>query len=888
MTDPTARLNSALEGRYRIEREIGEGGMATVYLAHDERHKRPVALKVLKPELAAVVGAERFLAEIETTANLQHPHILPLFDSGEADGFLFYVMPYIEGETLRERLDRERQLPVDEALGIATAVANALQVAHEAGVVHRDIKPGNILLSRGEPLVADFGIALAVGGASGTRLTETGLSIGTPYYMSPEQATGDQAVGPSSDTFALACVLYEMLVGEPPYPGSTAQAVLGKIIQGAPVSATAVRRSIPLNVDAAIRKALERIPADRFRSAKAFADALADPSFRYGASPAGVAADAAGWRRAVYGLAALSLVLALLSGWALTRSEPPRPTVHASIRLPEPLGGAWGTMALSPDGSLLVYEGPAEDGDASTQLWLRRGSALNASPIPGTKNASSPSISPNGREVAFLQFGTSTLMVTSLDGGVPRTLVESGVHWGGEWSPDGFIYFTTLGERGIARVPAQGGPVESLTTPTEGAQHLDPVMIEDHGVLLFWEPTPSEFLIRALDISSGDTVTLTSSGGTPKYLPTGHLAYVSITGELMVAPFDPGRMEMTGPAVPMVRNLLAGLTRPPSWAVSETGTVVYASGTASRRYQVRWVDRRGASTPVDPGWSFDPGSNNRGLALSPDGSRLAITILGETAEDIWIKELPDGPLLRLTSDSAQDVRPRWAGDDRITFISERDGPPAKAYVIPAGGTGRAELILEHDLDLWEAQLSADEGWILGRTGGTVNQVGGRDIIGAPLGGDAEPVPLIATDFDEKAIRLSPDGRWLAYESNRTGRNEVYVRPFPEVDTGLTAISVDGGVMPLWAPDGSAIYYVTSANQMVEARVTTEPSFRVTGREALFTIEPDLLIPQGEQYTLYDITPDGERFIMMGLMEAEDAEVILITNWFTEVEERVGR
>ena len=234
MTEPEERLRTALSERYRIEREIGAGGMATVYLAEDLKHHRKVALKVLKPELAAVVGAERFLAEIKTTANLQHPHILPLFDSGEADGFLFYVMPFVEGETLRDRIDREHQLPMDEAVRIATAVANALQAAHDKGVIHRDIKPANILLSGGEPLVADFGIALAVGAAGGGRLTETGLSLGTPHYMSPEQATGAQNIGPAADIYALGCVLYEMLVGEPPYTGSTAQVILGKIITGDP------------------------------------------------------------------------------------------------------------------------------------------------------------------------------------------------------------------------------------------------------------------------------------------------------------------------------------------------------------------------------------------------------------------------------------------------------------------------------------------------------------------------------------------------------------------------------------------------------------------------------------------------------------------------------
>ncbi len=250
MSDPVTRLNAALEGRYAIDRELGEGGMATVYLADDLKHERKVALKVLKPELAAIVGAERFLAEIKTTANLTHPHILPLFDSGEADGFLFYVMPHIEGESLRERIDREKQLPVDEAVKIATDLAEALDYAHRHKIIHRDIKPANILIHEGRPLIADFGIALAVGVAGGGRLTETGLSVGTPHYMSPEQATGDQAVGVATDIYALGAVLYEMLVGEPPYTGPTAQAVLGQIIAGETASATKQRASVPANVDA--------------------------------------------------------------------------------------------------------------------------------------------------------------------------------------------------------------------------------------------------------------------------------------------------------------------------------------------------------------------------------------------------------------------------------------------------------------------------------------------------------------------------------------------------------------------------------------------------------------------------------------------------------------
>jgi hypothetical protein len=419
---PIDRLNAALSGRYHIERELGEGGMATVYLADDLKHERKVALKVLKPELAAVVGADRFLAEIKTTANLQHPHILPLFDSGEADSFLFYVMPYVEGETLRERIDREKQLPVDEALGIATAVAAALHTAHEQGVVHRDIKPGNILMSRGQPLVADFGIALAVGAAGGGRLTETGLSLGTPYYMSPEQATGDQAVGPASDTFALACVLYEMLIGEPPYPGNTAQAVLGKIIQGEPVSATAVRKSIPANVDAAIRRALEKIPADRFTGAHDFASAIADSAFRHGES-VGARSGGALWNRLSTSLAVAATILAVALGWMATRPEPVPSTTRVSVRLAVGQDLSGGTnFDLSADGTMMVYHGPGATGGSSA-LWLRRWDELEATPIPNTEGAGPPAISPDGREVAFVLAGT--LRIVPLQGGVARAIGDN-------------------------------------------------------------------------------------------------------------------------------------------------------------------------------------------------------------------------------------------------------------------------------------------------------------------------------------------------------------------------------------------------------------------------------------------------------------------------------
>jgi serine/threonine-protein kinase len=297
--------------------------MATVYLAEDIRHKRRVALKVLKPELAAVLGAERFVQEITTTAALQHPHILPLFDSGTAGGFLFYVMPFIDGETLRAKLDRETQLGIDEAVKLTTAVADALDYAHRHGVIHRDIKPENILLHEGRPMVADFGIALAVSAAAGGRMTETGLSLGTPHYMSPEQATAEKEITARSDVYSLASVLYEMLTGSPPHVGASAQQIIMKIVTEEAAPVTRLRKSVPPNVAAAVARALEKLPADRFEGAKAFAEALGTESFRYtgiaGSAASGVAgAEPAGRRGliAVGSVAVLALVAAAWGWWS--------------------------------------------------------------------------------------------------------------------------------------------------------------------------------------------------------------------------------------------------------------------------------------------------------------------------------------------------------------------------------------------------------------------------------------------------------------------------------------------------------------------------------------------------------------------------------------------
>ncbi len=391
------RLRAALADRYRIERELGQGGMATVYLAHDLKHVRKVALKVLRPELAAVIGADRFLVEIKTTANLQHPHILALFDSGAVDGTVFYAMPFVEGETLRDRLTRETQLPIDDALRIATEVADALQYAHERGVIHRDIKPENILLQGGHALVADFGIALAASTTGGGRMTETGMSLGTPTYMSPEQAMGERAIDARADIYALACVLYEMLVGEAPFTGPTAQAIVARVLTGTAEAPATRRSTVPANVSAAVLTGLQKLPADRFATAAAFADAIKDRGYATASSQAssGSAGAASSWNRVAITGWTLAAAAVVAAGWTIVKRPAlaPKPVWRITIDLPDSVQLAPGEgprLAISPDGSRIAVAGtiPHPSGISrkeSRVIWLRRRDQLDLTRVAGRK-----------------------------------------------------------------------------------------------------------------------------------------------------------------------------------------------------------------------------------------------------------------------------------------------------------------------------------------------------------------------------------------------------------------------------------------------------------------------------------------------------------------------
>jgi Tol biopolymer transport system component len=898
--DSLDRLRSALADRYRIERELGAGGMATVYLAADLKHHRQVAIKVLRPELAAVLGAERFVQEITTTAQLQHPHILPLFDSGQADGFLYYVMPYVEGETLRTKLDREKQLGVEEAVKIATEVADALDYAHRHGVIHRDIKPENILLHDGRPMVADFGIALAVSAAAGGRMTETGLSLGTPHYMSPEQATAEKEITARSDVYSLASVLYEMLAGQPPHVGGSAQQIIMKIIAEPVAVVTSLRKSVPPNVAAALTKALEKLPADRFASATEFVGALGNPAFGTGVMTSARAVAAVRGRARLLRLApwAVAAAAAVVAAVALLRHGPATPVERYGLALPSAQTPLPLPATPSPDGSSILYVGPVPGQRAETiyQLWLKRRDSYEATPVPGTVGAWNATFSPDGRWIAFVQ--DAHVLKVAVSGGSPVTLADSAAprQPGIAWLDDGTIVYVELGGHALRRVSENGGRASVVTrgdtlvaepSPLPGGRGVLFAQCRDGGC--------SAVDVRALDFRTGQSRVLLTGAEQPEYLPTGHVLYVRQgDGSAFVVPFDLGSLSVRGQPV----SVLDSVSVAPGYAliaVSQGGTMVVRRGGAvggagAGRYELVWMDRAGAVQPIDMNGpvQVDPGSNNAGWSLSPDGRRLAIGLVTPAGEDIWVKQLPDGPVSRVTFDSAQDFRPRWLRDGRhLTYVSVRVAA-VELHEINADGTGGDTVIARNPDGLFEGAISPDGQWIVARIRGGLGHQG-RDIIGYRRG-DTTAVLLVASAaFDENAFRLSPDGRWIAYESDETGRREVYVRPFPNTGGGKWQASTDGGYAPLWAPSGRELFFVDAQRRMTVVPFTPGPEPRFGERRVLFALTPETYLAENDYYTPYHISPEGRRFVMARRIDADRTAaepLIVVDNWFTELSQRL--
>ena len=868
------RLASSLADRYAIERQVGEGGMATVFLARDIRHERQVAIKVLREDVAQRMGAERFLREIRTTATLNHPHIVPLHDSGEAEGILYYVMPFVEGESLRDRLDREGQLPVADAVRIASDIASAIDYAHRHGFVHRDVKPANILLHENRALVADFGIARVLEASGGDpRLTESGMSVGTPQYMSPEQAMGEKHVTGRTDIFALGSMLYEMLAGEPPFRGETTQTIVAKMMTTSPVPIRDLRPAVPTHVAAAIDGALHKVAADRFATAAEFAEAL---ERRDGESLSAATAHARNPRRAAWLVAGGALVIAIAAagGAMFARTFSSTRAMNANVvRAVIPLARdqllfiQGYPLDVSRDGNYLVYVG---DDSGKAQLFLRPLADTITHAIPGTAGASTPFMSPDGAWIAF--FADDKLKKVPRGGGAPIDVANTpSTETGATWGTDGNLLYA-LGDSALHRVRSDGGAsVAIVAEPGSPARRHAlgalkwPALLPDNGRAI----VTTDSGIAVMDLTSGD-VRVVIHGRQARYLPTEQLLFDDNEGRVRVVGFDVRRGVVKGASVPVFEAFRGPGGAATYFTVSDNGTLVFMPG-GFQRSLVR-VNRYGQETPINAeprGYRFP--------RVSPDGKSVAVTV-DPRPSSIWLVDATTGQAAPLTTGKVHSISPVWSPDGtRIAFNRSAGGvgselvwmlvqPGAEPHnVFAPGSQGLGDIGVSE----WR-NVAGFLGFQRGAKSGQVR----NDVVQFQMG-DSTVTPLVASPAEDREPRLSPDGKWLAYASAISGANEVYVRPYPQPGPSVL-VSSRGGTEPVWSPSGAELFYRSGSRIMSAARHSPSTSGAFGAPRMLFSGAFDF-----SQDHNWALSPDGS-FIMVKADPTLGRQLRVVFNWFNEL------
>ena len=869
--------------------------MATVWLAHDVRHDRRVAIKVMHPELAAAIGAERFLAEIRVTANLQHPHILPLHDSGFLKGdaagewagapVLYYVMPYVPGESLRDRLQRERQLPLADALGITRDVAAALDYAHRQGVIHRDIKPENILLHEGRPLVADFGIALAVSAAGTARMTQTGLSLGTPHYMSPEQAVGERQIDHRTDIYALGAVLYEMLTGEPPFTGATVQAIIAKVMSERPVPPSTVRDTVPAYVEAAVLTALAKLPADRFASANEFSTALAAGFSQRTLSPSAPSVPFAPWRQWLApGIAAASLLLAAGAWMSRGRlsSDRPAPVMRFEIPLPDTLRPQ--KVVLTPDGTRLLLSTVR-----GLFVYTLADARLARLEIPGVTAANDVDISPDGETLVFRE--GQSVKTMPFRGGPVRTLNDSVLTI--RVGDDGYIYGRRWQE--FRRISIRTGTSETLRMNDSVQASLDslfgevgePIPVPGGRGVVFTINTyaPANTRIAVLDVRTGDVSFLPlpemSTAQPIGFAPTGHLLFRS-AGAIYAVPFDAKRLVATDAPEQVV-----GSVAPSS--LSCVGAACSGSTTngQSLAYLVSplptpaLVNRRGEyrSLPAVPGnLLFHAAFPSR------DGRMLVAQVqdLAASRQDIWTYRMPDGPMTRLaTGDDGFLWSPRWTTDGNVRFASVRKEEEA-IYSVPGDGSRAPQLLLERAGGFSWSIVHHPDGRRIATTSCVSSKASDPSIFVSGFECKAEDWALVVLypEFPDsvtiieggrsqaRVAEFSPDGRYIAFLAREVDRHDVYVKPLDGRDARWR-VSRNGAAQPKWSRDGRTIYFLAS-DSLFAAEWRPEQTPPVGTVRALF--------PLGVLRGGWDVMPGDSTFVMIAPNQAQRTHIVVIANF----------
>jgi eukaryotic-like serine/threonine-protein kinase len=900
---PGARI-----GPYEIVGSLGAGGMGEVYRARDPKLHRDVAIKVLPPAFAQDADRRaRFEREARILASLNHPRIATVHGLEEAGGVYALVMELVEGPTLNALLT-ERRLTLSEVLDLAAQMADALEAAHEQGVIHRDLKPANIKVRPdGSVKVLDFGLAKALAQSTDSAIdltnsptmmptgrTEAGIILGTAAYMSPEQARG-RPVDKRADIWAFGCVLYEMLTGQPPFAGESTTDILAEVVQRDPDWA-ALPADVPASIRALLRRTLQKNARERLRdigdarlelAAIAASGGHADSRLSGVAAPAPTAAPgrrmswlgAAGW----FAMGALVAAAALQFG--PTRRADPLPSpasVRTVVTLPPQTSIAAGrgsSIALSPDGRTLVFAGQI---DKTVRLFVRPLDKFEAVPLAGTEDAAHPFFSPDGRWIGF--FAGGKLKKIAVEGGGVVTLADARTPRGEAWLADDSILVTPFNNVGLSRVPAIGGAPDVFTRLETGEMsHRWPRAVPGGAAVLFsvWNDTgwePSRIAVQPLNETTHRV--LLEGGGFPRVLQDpasgrGYLIYARTEG-LLAAPLDLSRLEITGPPVPLVDNVLANLSGGAQFDAA-AGTLAYVSGTSSEGDRdLVWVTLDGQATPARRVQQM-----GRYFSVSPDATRiLRNNTVG--VRDVWIEDLVRGTSTRVTN-SAENFFSIWSPDSTWIVISR--GQPVRNLYRRGLGAGAVDERLT-------TSANSQEPWVITPDGRTlvymeIDPVSSRDIWLLDLppvgtGGASAPAPrarpFVKTNFSEDVPALSPDARWLAYQSNESGRFEVYVRSFPDAGPAHQ-VSTDGGLFPQWSRDGNLFYRSTTATMM------TVP---VDAKTGLTSGPPRPLFDASRYENLYGITPDGKRLLMMTLTNTEQAPttVSIVQNLIAELRQRV--
>jgi Tol biopolymer transport system component len=864
MTDHSARVRASLADRYTIERELGRGGMATVYLARDLKHDRLVAVKVLRPELAAVLGAERFLREIRLTAQLQHPHILTLIDSGEADGFLYYVMPYVEGETLRHRMEREGQLPLDEALRITRAIASALDFAHERGIIHRDIKPENVMLHQGEAMVADFGIALAASATGRERLTETGLSLGTPAYMSPEQASAEPKLDGRSDQYSLASVFYEMLAAEPPYTGPSAQAIIAKRMTEPIPHLGTVRRVAP-PLEAAVTKALAKAPADRFASAGSFVAALTAGSTR---------ARRPRWRSAAAALAVI--VISGAAAWFYVSKKSQAGQNHPDVEPFTSSPGQKSAPVFSPDGNEIAYawNGETDDNSDIYVKLIGAGSPLRLTRSPAKDYC--PAWSPDGRYIAFMRDVPSDdragyYLIPAL-GGVERRIGDAYDRSPVfarclDWSLDGKSLIVA------DRMAPEDSRSSILLLSIEDGQRTVLVSQPDRYVA---NPTLSPdgtlvAYVQGAGFLAVDVHVVPVSGGRPRRLTSDGrsldgLAWTADGREIVFSSNRGGlwrlwRVAVSGGTPEPVNGVGDGASSP---AIAPRGNrLAYlhlrADANLWRTPGPRWRGRRPA--PAQMKVIASSRTDGEGT-FSPDGTRIAFASDRSGSAEVWISNSDGTNQVQLTSlKAAQLGSPSWSPDGRTIAFDARLEGHGDIFVISADGGAPRRLTtdpVENNVPAW----SRDGKWIYFSSNGT----GNWEIWKVPAGGGSA---VQVTKKGGFSAQESPDAKFLYFFTGWVTGGTIWKMPVAGAEPVPVLRSVRAYAWWQVAPDG--IYFIDGSTTLAPFRFLDFATGRV---KTLTTLDIGYSVAP---ITTFDLSPDGQ-WILFRRVDQVESDIMLVENF----------